>query len=120
MKTLPSLRIAALLLTLLALVGCATHPKIDWAARIGHYNFDQAVLDFGPPTKQARLTDGTLVAEWQTQRGYSQTEYIPHGGYRHRYYGAYGTPVTTYAPDAFLRLTFGPDGQLTAWKKIVM
>ena len=119
MKTILSLRAASFLLALLAFAGCATH-KIDWAARVGHYTYDQAVLDFGPPTKQAKLTDGTLVAEWQTQRGYAQTEYIPTTGYRHRYYGGYGTPVTTSSPDVFLRLTFGPNSQLTAWKKIML
>ena len=125
MKILIFPRAAILVLALLAFAGCATHPKIDWSARIGHYNFDQAVVEFGPPAKQARLADGTLVAEWQTQRGYTQTYYTshygPHYGYRHRYYGGYyGMPVTTTSPDVFLRLTFGPDGQLSAWKKIVM
>lgn len=120
MKTIRFLGTVAFALALLVSAGCATRQKIDWSARVGHYNFDQAVLDFGPPAKQAKLADGTLVAEWQTQRGYSQTEYVPYSGYRHRYYGYYGTPVTTYWPDAFLRLTFGPDGQLKAWKKIVM
>ncbi len=120
MKTLFSLRAVALMLALVALAGCATHPKVDWAARIGNYTFDQAVVELGPPTKQAKLTDGTLVAEWQTQRGYTQTEYIPSPGYRHRYYGGYGTPVTTSSPDVFLRLTFGPDGKLSAWKEIIL
>lgn len=77
MKTLPLFRILALALALVALTGCATRQKIDWSARVGNYTFDQAVLDFGPPTKQAKLTDGTLVAEWQTQRGYAQTYYPP-------------------------------------------
>ena len=121
MKALLSLRALGLVLALLALTGCATRHKIDWAARVGNYTFDQAVLEFGPPTKQATLTDGTLVAEWQTQRGYTQTEYIPSAGYRRRYYGGYyGTPMTTSSPDVFLRLTFGPDGQLNAWKKIML
>ncbi len=121
MKTFAWFRWLALLTALLTLAGCASRPKVDWSARIGNYTFDQAVLDYGPPTKQAKLTDGTLVAEWQTQRGYTQTEYIPYGGYRYRRWGYYGgTPVTTYYPDAFLRLTFGPDGKLTAWKKVVM
>lgn len=119
MKTLLSLRALALGLALFTLAGCATHHKVDWSARVGHYTFDQAVADLGPPAKQARLTDGTLVAEWQTERGYAQTYYTPYPGYRHRYYGGYyAMPTTTYSPDVFLRLTFGPDGQLTAWKKV--
>src|SRR5512137_1357360 len=107
------------LLVLAALTGCASH-KIDWNARVGNYTFDQAVTELGPPSKQAKLTDGTLVAEWQTQRGYTQTYYTP-AGYRGRYYGGYGAaPVTTWTPDAFLRLTFDPAGKLVTWKKIVM
>lgn len=112
----------ALLLGTFILGGCATN-KVDWNARIGNLTFDQAVLEFGPPAKQAKLTDGTVVAEWQTQRGRTHTYYEPvYGhGYRHRYYGpAYPMPVTTSTPDCFLRLTFDPAGQLTAWKKIML
>ncbi len=58
--------LAIVLLAALA-VGCATS-KIDWAGRVGTYTFDQAVLDLGPPDKQAKLTDGTVVAEWLTRR----------------------------------------------------
>src|SRR5882672_4276444 len=122
MKMLLSIRTVALALALFALAGCATRNKIDWSARVGNYTFDQAIVEFGPPAKQAKLTDGTLVAEWQTQRGYAQTYYEPYYGFRHRYYCGpyYAAPITTYTPDVFLRLTFGPDGQLSAWKKIVM
>ena len=41
----------------LLLAGCVT-PKIDWAARVGNYTYDQAVMDFGPPDKSAKLSDG--------------------------------------------------------------
>src|SRR5260370_41555203 len=100
MKTLLSACAVTLALALLALTGCATRHKIDWSARIGNYTFDQAVLEFGPPAKQAKLTDGTLVAEWQTEVGYAQTQYVPYaGGYRYGYYGGfYGGPVTPYSP----------------------
>ena len=54
----------------LFLVGCAS-TKIDWNSRIGNYTYDQAVTELGPPDKQAKLTDGTVVAEWMTRRGYS-------------------------------------------------
>jgi hypothetical protein len=105
------------LVTLLA--GCATQ-KIDWAGRTGNYTLDQAVLEFGPPDKQAKLEDGTVVAEWLTRRGYRQV--YPVGGYYGHcapwYYGPfYPTYVDSYTPDYFLRLTFGPDGKLKAWKK---
>lgn len=111
-----------LLLALVGLTGCATRNKIDWSARVGNYTFDQAVLELGPPAKQAKLSDGTLVAEWQTAVGYTRTDYIPYGGpYRYPYYhGGYAAPLTTYSPGSFLRLTFGPDNQLKAWKKFLM
>jgi hypothetical protein len=99
------------------LAGCATQ-KIDWAARVGHFTFDQAVLQLGPPDKQAKLGDGTMVADWMTRRGYSQT-YANYGlGYPRWYYGPmYPGYVETYSPDYFLRLIFGPDGELKSWKQ---
>jgi hypothetical protein len=102
------------------LSGCQTN-KVDWNSRIGNYTFTQAVLDMGPPNKQARLEDGTVVAEWETQRGYAITTYA--GGYygRYGYYGGFvPAPVTTMSPSYFLRLTFGPDGRLTAWKRVAL
>jgi hypothetical protein len=102
------------------LAGCASH-KIDWAARVGVYTMDQAIVDFGPPDKQAKLEDGTIVAESLTRRGYHTTYvsgYYYH--YHHRWPGFYGPAyppyVDSYSPDYFLRLTFGPDGKLRAWK----
>ncbi len=59
------------------LTGCATN-RIDWASRVGTYNYDQALLEFGPPEKQAKLQNGTLVAEWLTRRGQSYA-YTPYG-----------------------------------------
>ena len=53
---------------LVLLTGCAT-PRIDWQARVGHYTYDQAILELGPPEKSATLTDGSVVADWLTQRG---------------------------------------------------
>jgi hypothetical protein len=64
--------VAMLLMTLAILfAGCATQKKIDWAGRIGNYTFDQAVTELGPPDKQAKLQDGTVVAEWLVRRGYT-------------------------------------------------
>lgn len=114
-------RLLAVLGAVALLAGCATTPKINWAARVGHYTFDQAVTELGPPEKQARLDDGTIVADWLTSRGY-RTAYVSPGYYgwrrRYGYYGPYwGSYYETYSPDYFLRLTFGPDGLLQSWKK---
>jgi hypothetical protein len=101
----------------LVLAGCATGPKIDWAARVGHYTYDQAVLELGPPDKVAKLNNGIVVADWITRRGYA---YTTGGGVAYGYYpGAVIVPSYTqgYSPTYFLRLTFGANGQLTEWKK---
>lgn len=120
-----SLRRPGWFILLLALpllfAGCTTN-KVDWNSQVGVLTFDQAVIQLGPPDKHAKLTDGTVVAEWETQRGYTQTTYM--GGYygpRGYYGGYYGPmPVTTYHPTYFLRLTFGPDGKLMAWKRVAL
>ena len=104
-------------LFVLLLVGCATTPKIDWASRIGAYTYDQAVLDFGPPDRFAKLTDGTVVAEWLTRRGYARSYTTMGYGYWHGCWPYYPAYIDTYSPDYFLRLTFDPDQKLKAWKK---
>lgn len=113
-----------LICLLLALAtGCATSKnKIDWNSRVGTYTYDQAVLDMGPPAKEAKLQDGTVVAEWMTQRGYTDAYYPPYYyPYRHRYYGpTFATPMVSTYPDVFLRLTFNPDKKLVAWKKVTL
>ena len=115
---------ASLVLTLglcVLLSGCAS-TKVDWNSRIGNYTYDQAVIELGPPDKYAKLTDGTVVAEWMTRRGYS-------GGSVGFMYGyGYPYPYHVYppyylaeppSPDYFIRLTFGPDARLQAYKRVV-
>lgn len=113
-----------LLLLVLVATGCASSKnRIDWNSRIGTYTYDQAVLDMGPPAKEAKLQDGTVVAEWMTQRGYTDAYYPPpyYYPYRYRYYGpAYATPMVTTYPDVFLRLTFNPEKKLAAWKTVAL
>ena len=106
----------------LLLIGCASY-QVDWNSRIGNYTYDQAVAELGPPDKSAKLSDGTTVAEWMTRRGYSGgTVGIVYGyGYPYYYcpppfYHPYYDPPS---PDYFIRLTFGPDGKLQAWKRVV-
>jgi hypothetical protein len=99
--------------------GCATQ-RVDFSARVGQLTFDQAVLELGAPDKQARLTDGTVVAEWRTQRGQAAVYSTARGFYGPAGWPYYGSLAPTYyqpaTPDYFLRLTFGPDGKLAAWK----
>ena len=105
------------LLTALVLTGCATTPNIDWAARVGNYTYDQAVLELGPPDKSAKLNDGIIVANWLTRQGYA---YSSSGAPVYGYYSRgplMPTYTQSYAPSFYLRLTFAADGKLTAWKK---
>ena len=101
----------------LLLTGCIT-PGVDWQARIGCYTRDRAIADLGPPDKSAKLSDGSVVDEWLTQRSHvivaPEPYFLEPGGY----FGP-DTPgySETYVPDYFLRLTFGPDGKLKAWRQ---
>jgi hypothetical protein len=102
----------------LAVVGCETTANQVWPARVGIYTYDQAVVELGPPDKQAKLENGTVVADWLTQRG-SQHTFISGGYYDRRdYYAPFPPTVTeTRSPDFFLRLVFGADGKLASWKQ---
>ncbi len=104
---------------LILLTGCAT-TKVDWSSRVGSYTFDQAVMDYGPPDKQAKLQDGSTVAEWMTYRGrtYAYAP-VPYGYYPWSYGPAYSPFIDTYnTPDYFLRLMFSPDGTLKEFRRV--
>lgn len=112
------LLLAALLVLLVA--GCVTTPKINWAARVGHYTFDQTVTEIGPPDKQAKLADGSVVAEWITQRSRTHVFAAPSYAYASPYGYGMMSPMymdTATSPEYYLRLTFGADGQLAGWKR---
>jgi hypothetical protein len=90
-------------------LGCAS-PKVSWDARVGQYSYDQAVGELGPPDNSATLSDGARVADWILSRGgRSGTVSV----WRRGGFATYDT-----GPDWILRLTFGPDGRLKAWKKL--
>jgi hypothetical protein len=119
-----AIRLGMILGLALLWIGCAS-TKIDWNSRLGHYTYDQAVVELGPPDKSASLSDGTVVAEWLTRPGRS-------GGYSDLYYGSpgphpyhrgyyYYPPLYYYdppTPSYFLRLIFSPDGRLTEWRRL--
>ena len=97
---------------------CASKPKPDWDQRVGHYTFDQAVQEFGPPASSIRLQDGTTVAEWFLKAG-PQFSFGLGTGFASGPVGVgVGQGVTTPPKGHFLRLTFGPDGQLRRWEKV--
>jgi hypothetical protein len=104
-------------LAVLLLGGCVTQ-KIDWSARVGHYTYNQAVKELGPPDKSAKLSNGATVAEWLTQPGQvtvaPEPYFVPHGCY----FGPL-TPMysESYVPARYLRLYFDANGTLKAWNK---
>lgn len=108
-------------LLLFLVAGCASS-RIDWNTRIGSYTYDDAVREYGPPDKSAKLTDGTLVADWRTARGGAQTATAYGGGFYPRSRYGWGGPafvvVDPPAPDRFLRLTFDPQGKLASWQRV--
>jgi hypothetical protein len=91
--------------------GCVTQ-KVNWDSRVGVFTFDQVVLEMGPPDRSAKLQDGVTVAEWLTQRGFARGTVQNTSGTWVEHY--YEPPM----PDYYLRLTFGPDGKLRAWKRV--
>ena len=94
----------------LFLTACAT-TKIDWQSRVGNYTYDQAVLEFGPPDKEATLQDGTRVSEWLTSRSRNHGSYATYMGRGVVYVN------NDVSPDYFLRLTFDPSGKLQSFRK---
>ncbi len=104
---------------LLLLAGCVT-PKIDWAARVGNYTYDQAVMEFGPPDKYAKLSDGSAVAEWLTRRSQVIVAPGPYLAPPGCYFGpAMPMYSETYLPARWLRLAFDANGKLKTWKELV-
>ena len=99
----------------LFIAGCASY-QAQWDARVGVYTFDQAVVELGPPDKQAKLTDGKTVAEW-ISRYSSGGSAVSTGIYGGGVGGGYVIPTTPIYRESKLRLTFGTNNVLTAWSR---
>jgi hypothetical protein len=98
------------------LAGCATTPPIDWNSRVGHYTYAQAVTEFGPPDRQARLSDDKVMYKWFVQppvgpRFNSGMSYYGNNGF-----GAGQTPGSGINSQ-MLQLTFDTNGTLIAWSR---
>jgi hypothetical protein len=82
-------------------------------------NGNQTIRELGPPDKSAKLTDGTVVADWLTH--HAQTIVAPEPCFAPpgRYFGPLTPRRTgTCVPARYLRLTFGADGELTTGKEV--
>jgi hypothetical protein len=100
------------------LVGCASTPKVDWDSRVGHYTYDQAVTELGPPDRSSPLSDGQTVAEWFLKRGSSVSFGFGTGFYGGHSGVAVGQSVSTGPSGIYLRLTFEANHTLTKWEKV--
>jgi|SRR5271170_2825198 len=99
----------------LAFAGCATQ-RINWQARVGNYTYDQAVRDFGPPDKSAKLADGTRVADWVVREGRTVVAPQPYLTPPDRFGPAMPVYTGTYAPSYYMELVFGTDDKLKSYK----
>jgi hypothetical protein len=105
-----------LAMTVALLSGCTTPTTVDWDSRVGHYTYNQALAEFGPPDRQARLSDGKASYKWYVQ---------PPAGARFNsgmsYYGSNGFGAGQTTGTGFnsqmLQLTFDSGGTLVAWSK---
>ena len=97
--------------------GCKTTPTVDWNSRVGHYTYDQAVADMGPPDKQTKLSDGETAAQWITLHGNNGGVSFGTGFYGGNYGVGVGQSVGQTYPDHVLQLTFTTNNVLASWKK---
>jgi hypothetical protein len=99
------------------LISCASTPKVDWNSRVGNFTFDQAVLEIGPPERSSELSDGSKVAEWFVRAGSSMSFGVGTGYYGGSSSVGVGQTVSSGRSGHYLRLTFDPEGVLTAWER---
>ena len=103
--------------SVLVLAGCITAGNNQWAARIGHYTLEQAMLELGPPQRSAQLKDGVVVAEWINKLDGNVKPGGPNQEWpTHFHNGAAGASAPAGFPACHLRLTFAPDEILIGWK----
>jgi hypothetical protein len=101
------------------ITGCATAPPVDWDSRVGHYTYAQAVKEFGPPNRKARLSNGTTEFKWfQPNSGANPASgsagFGPGTPYNNMNNGVGTGPAFD---NRYLELTFDANGVLTAWSK---
>lgn len=96
--------------------GCTTKPKVDWNSRIGSFNYDQAVIELGPPDRVTEISEGRKVADWVTGRTSSPRFSIGFGSYGGSGGVGVGTGTGGNPIEKILRLTFDQDANLLQWE----
>jgi len=114
------------LVLVLAATGCASRPKVDrnrdWQPFVGHYSYQEALMELGQPYVHGEQSDGRRFGEWITYRSPRMSFGFGVGGGSigpHSSVGVgVGTEVSPPSSDEYLRLNFAPDGLLESWSKI--
>jgi hypothetical protein len=106
---------SSVLLAALVFAGCATQ-KVDWKSRVGNYTYDQAVHEYGPPDRSAKLEDGSTVADWVVREGRTVVTPRPYLAPADGFGPAGPAFTETYVPSYYMRLMFGADGNLKEFK----
>lgn len=102
--------------SLLFTSGCASRPKVDWDARIGTFNYDQAVIELGPPDRLTEISEGRKVADWVTGRSSTPRISFGFGSYGGSGGVGVGTGTGGNPIEKILRLTFDADNNLLSWE----
>jgi hypothetical protein len=108
---------AVLFFTVAFVTGCATAPPVDWNSRVGNYTYNQAVHELGPPNRQARLSNGSMVFKWflQPNGGNGFGAAMPNNGINNGF--GVGPNISPGFSGRYLQLTFDAKGVLTDWSK---
>jgi hypothetical protein len=102
-----------LLLGVWLVTGCQSGANELWSGRVGTYSMDEAIKELGPADRQATTTDGITVAQWLVSRS---RIYSRNPGFAS--WGLFNSDISS-TPDLYLQLTFGRDGRLSSWKKVM-
>ena len=105
--------LAALVLAVVFISGCATAPPVDWNSRVGHYTYAQAVHELGPPNRQSHLSSGATISKWFLPPGGPAT--MPNNGMNNGF--GVGQSISVGLNDRYLQLTFDTKGVLTDWSR---
>ena len=98
--------------------GCQALQQVDWDERIGRFDYEQAVAEFGWPVEETKLSRGMRRAEWITNSGVSIGRARVGPGYKRRSMSVVLLEPTEIhrVRDRYLQLTFDKAGRLVAWK----
>jgi hypothetical protein len=102
-----------LLLGIWLAAGCQSGANKLWSGRVGTYSMDEAIKELGPADRQATTTDGVTVAQWLVARS---RVYSRNPGFAS--WGMFNSDISS-TPELYLQLTFGKDGRLASWKKVM-